>query len=518
LKLSKLFRHILAIACFFSLLAGAYALFPIAKGYIFPVRLSMLKMLKQAGMGSGMLAEMVTPPPLKSEDIVYPSPGSDDWQGHGARPNRILQPLIFDADGRPVPNSWNSSLEGSLQRKETKRKIIVNNAEEFLAALLAAQAGDVIALQPGTYTITKKRLHVSDGGTAGHPVIVQAEKLGQVFLELDTYEGFYIDSPYWAFENLDIKGTCGSDDDCNHAFHIVGSGRGFVLRNSRIHEFNSPIKANAFRNGSGEKIYPDGILLEANSFYNARARRTSSPVSFIDVVGVNHFIVSNNLIADFQKDGGDHISYGAQIKGNSASGVFEKNLVVCEYVITGGVRVGLSLGGGGSGKEFFRDNRTEFEHTNGMVRNNIVMYCSDVGLYLNKAKGTKVLNNTFYETTGIDVRFPESTALVVNNLVSGRIWDRNGGTSVRRNNLVRSVNGWPFNLLNGFRDWFVNPAAGNFAVKAGQGKDIVDRGEATGLVWDDFCGNARDPHPDIGAIEYGSSRETCHLFGEISKE
>lgn len=514
LRLSNLFLKLLAIVCLLSLLAGGYAALPIVKGYFFTARLHMLQVLRQAGMGSGYMTEIITPQSLKAADIVFPSPGSDDWQGHGARPDRILQPLIFDTDGRPVPHSWTGSLEGSIQPEEKKREVIVNNGEELLTALLQALPGDVITLQPGTYNFSRDKINVSAGGTVQHPVIVRAEKLGQVFLELDAIEGFYIDSPYWAFENLDIAGTCESDDYCDHAFQIVGHGKGFVLRNSRIHEFNSPIKANAFTNGNVEKIHPDGILLEANSFYNARARRTSHPVTFIDVVGVNHVIVSNNLIADFQKNGGDYISYGAQIKGNSASGVFEKNLVVCEYGITGGVRVGLSFGGGGTGEEFFRDKRTEFEHINGIARNNIVMYCSDVGLYLNKAKGTKVLNNTFYETTGIDVRFPESTALVVNNLVSGRIWDRNGGTSIRRNNIVSSVEGWPLNLRNGIQDLFVNPAAGNFSARAGHDKDIVDQGEATGLVWEDFCGNARDPHPDIGAMEYGSDRETCSLFGE----
>jgi hypothetical protein len=474
----------------------------------------MLAALRQAGMESGMLAEIVIPPQLKAEDIVFPPPGSEDWQGHGARLDRKLRPLSFDAEGRPVPYSWTGNLGGAIYPETKKRAVSVHNAQEFLGVLQAALPGDIITLQPGTYYITKNRISVAAGGTARQPVIVRAEKLGQVLLELDTDEGLYIDSPYWAFENLDIKGICGSDDSCDHAFHVVGHGRGFVLRNSRIQEFNSPIKANGFPNGGDEKIYPDGILLEANSFYNARARRTSHPVSFIDVVGVNHVIVSNNLIADFQKDGGDYISYGAQIKGNSTDGVFEKNLVVCEYGITGGVRIGLSFGGGGSGDEFFRDKKPEFEHTNGIARNNIVMYCSDVGLYLNKAKDTEVLNNVFYETIGIDVRFPESTALVTNNLVSGRILDRNGGTSVRKNNLVRTLSSGPLNLRNGFQDWFVDPAAGNFAVREGQSKDIVDRGEATNLVWEDFCSNPRDTKPDIGAMEYGSGLEPCSLFGE----
>ena len=505
-------RNLYVLVSILCLIGGSYIAFTfIAKNYALPPRLFMLKILKKMGMESSVITQAFTPPPLRPEHLVFPSLDKPGWQGHGAREDRKQTPVNYDLAGRPVPLSWVKNKDTSTSPEGASRIVPVQNSEELLQALRQALPGDTITLNSGTYPIKKKRINVSSGGTPKQPITVRSERLGDVFLELDALEGFYINSPYWIFENLDIKGVCNNDDDCEHAFHLVGEGHGFVLRNSRIHEFNSPIKANRFKIGDAPRIGPDGVLLEGNSFYNTRARQTSKPVSFIDVVGSNHFILSNNMIVDFQKAQGDHISYGVQIKGNSTHGVFEKNLVVCEYKTTGGVRVGLSFGGGGTGRKFLEPGDI-YEHSKGIVRNNIVMYCSDAGLYLNKAHETQVFNNTFYATNGIDVRFPESTALIVNNLLSGNIWDRNGGTSIRRNNLIRDINGWPLSFRHGFKDWFSDPAVADFELK--NGEKIVNKGEATSLIWEDFCGNQRNDMPDIGAIEYGGIKP-CRPLGEI---
>ena len=46
------------------------------------------------------------------------------------------------------------------------------------------------------------------------------------------------------------------------------------------------------------------------------------------------------------------------------------------------------------------------------------------------------------------------------------------------------------------------------------GEEIVNKGEATSLIWEDFCGNQRNDMPDIGAIEYGISKP-CRPLGDI---
>ena len=75
LRLSNLFLKLLAIVCLLSLLAGGYAALPIVKGYFFTARLHMLQVLRQAGMGSGYMTEIITPQSLKAADIVFPRRG-----------------------------------------------------------------------------------------------------------------------------------------------------------------------------------------------------------------------------------------------------------------------------------------------------------------------------------------------------------------------------------------------------------------------------------------------------------
>ena len=51
----------------------------------------------------------------------------------------------------------------------------------------------------------------------------------------------------------------------------------------------------------------------------------------------------------------------------------------------------LSFGGGGTGEQFMEEGDI-YEHSQGIVRNNIVMNCSDAGLYLNKSLQNILLN------------------------------------------------------------------------------------------------------------------------------
>ena len=135
------------------------------------------------------------------------------------------------------------------------------------------------------------------------------------------------------------------------------------------------------------------------------------------------------------------------------------------------------------------------EHQNGIMRNNIIVNCpADVGIYLNAATNSRIQHNTLYNTTGIDVRYPASTADFRNNLVDGDIDDREGGTF----SSVGDLTGVP---LANFAAWFQAPALADFDLL--DGSAIVDLGASAPLVTDDFCANLRDDgQSDIGAVEY----------------
>jgi hypothetical protein len=237
------------------------------------------------------------------------------------------------------------------------------------------------------------------------------------------------------------------------------------------------------------------VLIERNVLYDTAARNTGNPVTKLDVVGGRRWIVRANTIYDFQKGGGDTVSYAAFLKGNSRDGIFERNLVRCSRFTTGGTRLGLSFGGGGTGPDSICEGGScTPEHQNGIMRNNLIMSCNDVGIYLNEGTNSRLHNNTVYATAGIDVRYVASTADLRNNIVGGTIRDREGGTHTSSGDLSQVS-------VATFASWFQAPASANFALV--NGASIVNLGVAVPLVPADFCANDRnDGQPDIGAFEY----------------
>src|SRR3546814_13320650 len=86
-------------------------------------------------------------------------------------------------------------------------------------------------------------------------------------------------------------------------------------------------------------------------------------------------------------------------------------VVRCEWREHGGIRIGFSFGGGGPAQRFCRNYSCTNEHYDGVARSKVIMDCpNDVGIYLNKSKGTLIHNNALINTRGIDVRFAGTSA------------------------------------------------------------------------------------------------------------
>ena len=370
----------------------------------------------------------------------------------------------------------------------------VATAAALRTAIDNAQPGDVITLAPGTYVIAQNLL-CDTPGTRDSSIVVRAATLGSAVIQSSALEGFKVSAPYWTFENLVVEGTCAADDDCEHAIHLFGDAEWTVIRRNVLRDFNAQIKSN----GAGAPfVFPDDVLIEGNELYDRQARQTDNPVTKLDVVGGRRWTVRANAIHDYEKAGGDGVSYGAFLKGNSRQGTFERNLVRCRTPaspFSGGTRIGLSFGGGGSGPpSICEDGTCTPEHQGGVMRNNFVLACSDVGIYLNAAASSGIHSNTLFDTTGIDVRFTASSADLRDNLLSGQIRNRDGGTSTEGSNLeMVSLAEW--------EAWFADPAAADFTL--GDGSAIVDAGASVAAVTDDYCGAFRaSGPPDLGAVEY----------------
>ncbi len=314
--------------------------------------------------------------------------------------------------------------EGAVARPEAGTVHLVTNADEARRAIAGAEPGDIITFLPGVYRFTRAPLAASHAGTELAAIVVRAERPGSVTLEVDMSEGVLVSAPHWHFQNLTIKGVCQLHASCEHAFHVVGAASDFRSSNNTIVDFNAHFKINGF-NGR----FPDHGRIEDNTLRNDSVRNTASPVTPIDLVAASHWRIRRNLISDFVKGSGDKISYGGYAKGAGSDNIFEQNTVLCEARLHGhpGQRVGLSLGGGATGKDFCRDKRCIVEQEQSEIRANLIAACSDDGIYLNSAAASKITHNTLLDTGGIAVRFPASTADIEGNLVDGDIRSRNGG-------------------------------------------------------------------------------------------
>ena len=366
----------------------------------------------------------------------------------------------------------------------------VSDANGAYQAFAAALAGDVITFAPGVYRF-ERPLVANRPGTSGAPVTVRAPTPGSVTLEFDTVEGVLVEAPYWRFENLVLRGVCQVDDYCEHAFHVVGRGVGFVAMNNTLLDFNAHIKVNGSRG-----MFPDRGLVQGNTLSNSRPRHTANPVTPIDLVAASGWIFRANLVTDFIKTAGDGVSYGAFAKGAGKGNVFERNIFWCEQRLRGhpGQRVGVSLGGGGTDQAYCRDGRCIVEQQDGVIRDNLIASCSDAGIYLNSAAASAIGHNTVVDTAGVDVRYPTSSADIAGNLVEGPIRSRDGGVVRLAQNHATSLL-WPYlgvhPVRSLFRDW--------------ERADLAWRDDAPGPapVTDrpDLCGAARTGQSAVGAFE-----------------
>ncbi|KNC50139.1 uncharacterized protein AMSG_11919 [Thecamonas trahens ATCC 50062] len=251
--------------------------------------------------------------------------------------------------------------------------VLVSTTSELTNAINNVAAGDTIQLAAGaTFAYSGvTRLTCDADGTAANPITVQGlPGSTMTWTHSSNYvEGFVVTGKHWIFEDLDITGTCSNHNYCEHAFHVQGDADFFVMRRCVIKNFNAQIKSNI---GGGQ--FPDDCLLEHNEFYNTGGRQTSAPVTPANIDGGERWIVRNNYFHDAWKDGGNTISYQTFMKSNGADGIYEGNLIACSVLHSGGVRIGMSFGGGGTSPDSVCGQGTcNPEHRRGIMRDNVII-------------------------------------------------------------------------------------------------------------------------------------------------
>lgn len=405
--------------------------------------------------------------------------------------DRGEQPLAAAAWRPGFVGMQEAAVLPATQATEGEREVLVVDGPDLARALRAAVPGQRITLLPGIYRI-EGTLEAFRPGSAEAPISVRAHRPGSAVLEIAGGEGFRVTAPYWRFENLVLRGVCSGNSECEHAFHVAGDAHHFAAVNNLVEDFHAHFKINGERGR-----YPDHGVIESNTLRNNTVRLTEKPVTPIDLVTASHWRIRGNLISDFVKGAGNQVSYGAFAKGGGSDNILERNVVICEDRLRGapGQRIGLSLGGGGTGRDYCRGGKCITEQTGGILRANLVASCSDDGIYLNAAARSILLHNTVVDTGGITVRYPESSADIAGNLVDGIIRSRDGGLLRLADNLHTSaarlyLGSHPYRAL--FRD----PSSLDFRWR----EPAPVRPAADGAA-PDLCAPARPAMARYGAFE-----------------
>ncbi|NND65358.1 MAG: hypothetical protein HKM24_05270 [Gammaproteobacteria bacterium] len=399
-------------------------------------------------------------------------------------------------------------------------------SEELENVWNSAQPGDEIILNEGIYAQGCAR-RINNNGTAANPIIVRAADGADVLItrplsSVSSKNNIEIQGSYMEIRGLRFQyGSQGvrfmsssnivfEDNevfDMNHTAFTMNSGStdNFVIRNNHIHH------AGIAGGSTGE-----GMYIGCHSG-NCTAR--------------DHLIEGNH-IHDLQSNGSG-CSDGIELKFNSHSNIVRGNEVY-----------NTSLGSSACPCTFSYGHEIAGGEPN-IIENNLLYNCAEGVL---ATSDTIIRNNVILDTTyaGIHIRYQAPTATgvenitVVNNTVYGSHptcgrFNTNGSPNVTIANnsfycagstAIAGGLGSP-TLLNNYvdggmsassidnvgffdgglaADQFVNPAGGDFHLKATS--ILIDAGNdnASDLPTEDYDGNIRSigAAVDVGAFEYGS--------------
>lgn len=301
----------------------------------------------------------------------------------------------------------------------------VNSLRQLQQVLENLGDTKTIVFEPGIYTFSGRSIKLQHEGT--EPVIMRvAEPENTQFIQMNQV-AFAIKSANWVLSGFQFKGECAQDKDCEHAIHIVGDADNVSIISNDFTNYNAAIKSNGYSAKNTDlRQFPDNVSIKHNRFVNQHPRNTKKSVTPIDVVGGDNWQISHNFIADFVKQGGNRITYGAFLKGGGRYGKIHDNVVACKWKLPYGsvfdARVGLSLGGGGTGVKYCQSERCVYEHDKGIIKDNLVLNCTnEVALYINKSTNSLVTGNRLISTLGIDAKYTASLADYSNNQLHGNL-------------------------------------------------------------------------------------------------
>ena len=302
-----------------------------------------------------------------------------------------------------------------------------------------------------------------------------------------------------------------------HPIHVTSSDSGDTLNTLiyNVHIIDPGQQAIKINPHAAKVHFPDNGVVACSHIELTDAGRAkvweingSCYTGGVDAHQARGWTIRDNVIQGFWCQNGLS-EHGVHFWTGSRDTVVERNVLV-----DNARGVGFGLMQGGSGRTY-DDNPCPSAsgyvgHYGGIIRNNFIfasrdaLFASDCGfdcgICLWQACDAAALHNTVVSTqapfSSIEWRFSNTSADIINNLVSHNLVERDGASATLAENLEHA----PLTL-------FVDGAGGDLHLAA-SASPAIDQGLAlaVGRCDDDIDGDARPigPARDIGADEYGT--------------
>ncbi|MDF2669147.1 MAG: hypothetical protein K0R67_1453, partial [Paenibacillus sp.] len=323
----------------------------------------------------------------------------------------------------------------------------------------APVGGRIITLAAGTYNQTtsiqinsKNNITIQGATTNYANTVVAGPGINSSSLDINFKVN---DSDYVTFKHLTIQ------DSYYHSIQINSGSDYFHADHLKTWD-NGEGGFKATSSGNLELPYTDYGLIE-NSLIGYTTSGQRSSVEGVDLIASKGWIVRGNTFQN-TKRADNSPGYGFFAKGNSLDTIVENNVFKNSAIA-------MSFGGGGTATQYFRNGDTTYEHRGGIMRNNVVYGTLDAAVYMNKATGFKVYNNTLLgiapgvSVGAIESRYVESSGDVRNNLMDKEVKLRNGGTATQSNNISTASASWLIDAANG--NYRLNPVTASAAIDTG---------------------------------------------------
>ncbi len=403
-----------------------------------------------------------------------------------------LEERNFSKNTEDIPTQLSSKTQLFANNNISKNgKIVISPLDaNFLSELInRVPEGTTIYLKDGEYKISKTWLinknRISLRSLSGDPekVIITGDyKIGELI---------NIQASEVTLNGLTLKNAL------YHAIHIGGGAHKVRLIKLHILDCGEQlIKVNPNKEG---KTNDYGLL--ANSileFTDEGRKKIKDPfkngscyTSAIDILKARGWHISENIFRNIYCESQKKFPQTVLVWQGSRDTIVEKN-----YFIN--CPISIQFGLGWTDTRVYTDLNYTAPHIAGIIRNNFIFvdenHILDTGIGLWGAKDTIIINNTIYTRkmesfTSIDLRFPETEAIVWNNLLFKPPLLREGASA----NIKANIEAEDF--------WFIDPENGDLHLKE-DWPEIIDKGEAHYSIKFDIDEEKREGLPDIGADEW----------------